>query len=213
MRKPQLFGADYSVYVRIARLALHEKGIPYDLVPIDIFASEGVPRTYLERQPFGKIPAFEHEDFRLYETSAITRYVDEAFDGPALQPDAPMSRARVNQLISIADGYLYPQLVWGMYVELVSKAARGEAADTNRVAAAQARAPLYLEVLSRFLAENRWFGSDDGPMLADLYVAPMIEYFLMVPEGRKMFSRHQNLVSWWDHIGERESMELTRPKN
>ena len=41
MGRPVLYGADYSVYVRIARLALYEKGVGYDLVPVDIFASGG----------------------------------------------------------------------------------------------------------------------------------------------------------------------------
>ncbi len=67
MTRPRLFGADYSVYVRIARLALTEKGVDYELVPVDIFAAGGPPAGYLERQPFGKIPAFEHGDFRLFE--------------------------------------------------------------------------------------------------------------------------------------------------
>jgi|SRR5271157_563417 len=61
--KPRLFGADYSVYVRIARLSLVEKGVEYELVPIDIFADEGPPRSYLMRHPFGRIPAFEHQAF------------------------------------------------------------------------------------------------------------------------------------------------------
>lgn len=124
MDKPKIFGAEYSVYVRISRLCLHEKHIEYDLIPVDIFAPDGVSASYLERHPFGKIPAFEHDGFRLYETGAITRYVDEAFQGAVLQPSGLRKRARMNQIISIADGYLYPQLVWGMYVELVSKADR-----------------------------------------------------------------------------------------
>ena len=86
MTKPQLFGADYSVYVRIVRLALAEKGVGYDLVPVDVFAADGVPAWYLELHPFGRIPAFEHDGLRLFETAAITRYVDEAFAGPPLQP-------------------------------------------------------------------------------------------------------------------------------
>ncbi|TIU67935.1 MAG: glutathione S-transferase family protein, partial [Mesorhizobium sp.] len=61
MSKPILYGADYSVYVRIARLALEEKGIGYDLVPVDVFAPEGVAAWYLEHHPFGRIPAFEHD--------------------------------------------------------------------------------------------------------------------------------------------------------
>ena len=43
MGKPIVYGADYSVYVRIVRLVLAEKGIDYELVPVDVFAPEGIP--------------------------------------------------------------------------------------------------------------------------------------------------------------------------
>ena len=86
MPNPTLYGAAYSVYVRAVRMALAEKGVAYTLVPVDVFAPGGPSAEYLARQPFGKIPAFEHDGFRLYEAGAITRYVDEAFDGPPLQP-------------------------------------------------------------------------------------------------------------------------------
>ena len=43
MARPVLYGADYSVYVRIARMALAEKGVEHDLVPVDIFAPGGPP--------------------------------------------------------------------------------------------------------------------------------------------------------------------------
>ncbi len=58
---------------------------------------------YLARQPFAKVPAFEHDGFRIYETSAIMRYVDEAFDGPALQPADAKGRAIMEQAISVID--------------------------------------------------------------------------------------------------------------
>jgi glutathione S-transferase len=54
-------------------------------VEIDIFAPDGPQEDYIARHPFKRIPPFEHEGFRLYETGAITRYVDEAFPGPALR--------------------------------------------------------------------------------------------------------------------------------
>ena len=41
----ELYGADYSVYVRSARMALIEKGIAYELVPIDVFAPGGPPES------------------------------------------------------------------------------------------------------------------------------------------------------------------------
>lgn len=119
--EPILYGATYGVYVRIVRLTLLEKEVLYGLVPVDVFTLGGPPKDHLERHPFGRIPAFEHAGLTIYETSAITRYIDEAFDGPALQPVDAAYRARCNQLVSIADNYAYPNLVWGIYVELVSK--------------------------------------------------------------------------------------------
>ena len=82
----KLYGAAWSVYVRIVRLALEEKQVRYDLVEVDVFAETGVPQEHLTRHPFGRIPAFEHGDFQLYETGAIVRYIDDAF------PDANCNR-------------------------------------------------------------------------------------------------------------------------
>ena len=72
------------------------------------FVTEGMPKEQLSRQPFNKVPAFEHDGNMLYETAAIERYVDEAFDGPSLQPSGALARARMTQVIGIADCYVTP---------------------------------------------------------------------------------------------------------
>ncbi len=86
MPTPTVYGADYSVYVRTVRLTLEEKGVDYRLKTVDIFADNGPPAGYEQRHPFLKIPAVEHDGFKLFEAAAIMRYVDEIFDGPALMP-------------------------------------------------------------------------------------------------------------------------------
>lgn len=208
--KPHLFGAHYSVYVRIARLSLAEKGVEYDLVPVDIFAKEGPPPGYLDRHPFGRIPAFEHGGFCLYETGAIARYIDEAFEGPKLQPADIRERARCNQLISIADNYAYPQLVWGIYVERVSKPKRGAVTDEAKIAAAIPNAKACLKAISDLMADNPWLAGRQLT-LADLYAAAMFDYFLMAPEGKDMVQQFGNLAAWWSHIAARQSMRKTSP--
>ena len=136
-----LYGATYSVYTRIARLALEEKGVPYNLEEVDIFADDGPPADYLQRQPFHKIPVLDHEGFALYETTAITRYVDEVFAGPALTPADPQARARMNQIVSILDSYGYRALVWDLFVERLRKPQEGAASDEAKGAAASVRRP------------------------------------------------------------------------
>ena len=106
----ELHGYQYSVYSWIARFALHEKGVAYNWVEVNPFA-ENVPASYLAAHPFRRVPALVHGAFTVYETSAITRYVDEGFEGPKLQRTEPKERVRCNQIMSIVDSYAYWPLV------------------------------------------------------------------------------------------------------
>lgn len=206
--RPRLYGATYSVYVRIVRLALAEKGVDYELVPVDVFATGGPPSAHVGRHPFGRIPAFEHGDFALYETGAIARYVDEAFPGPRLQPADLFERARCNQLISLADAYAYRCLVWDIYVERVERPAEGASPDEAKIAAALPMARTCLAAISELMGEHPWVA---GPelSLADLYLAPMIDYFVRAPEGEAMMREHSRLAAWWERIVARPSMAAT----
>ncbi|MPT24650.1 MAG: glutathione S-transferase family protein [Starkeya sp.] len=201
---PRVFGTADSVYVRIVRLTLIEKGVDHDLVPVDPFAPEGLPPAYRARHPFGRIPAFEHDGFRLFEAGAITRYVDEAFDGPALLPSEVRARARANQIISLADSYAYRPMVWGVYVERAEKPAQGEPTDEARLAAALAEADVCLTSLAALM---------DGPFLAgprlslvDLHLAPMVFYFQQAPEGAARLAAHPGLEEWWARMSARPSL-------
>ena len=206
----RLFGADYSVYVRICRLVLEEKQVGYDLVPVDIFTESGPPDWYADIHPFGKIPAFEHGDLRLFETGAITRYVDEAFDGPPLQPDDPARRARLNQILSILDNYAYPVLVWGLYVEQVSKPRRGIPADEERVAEALPLARTCLRALEELKRSGPWLLGD--PLtLADLHAAPMFACFVQAAASEALMEDCPSITGWWQRIQARDSMAKTRP--
>ena len=210
MTKPTLYGAAYSVYVRSARLALAEKGIDYDLVEVDVFAPGGPPAGHLARHPFGKIPAFEHDGFRLYEAGAITRYVDEVFEGPPLQPGGARERARMNQVIGVLDGYVYRTLVWDIFVERVRAPANGRAPDEEKIAAALPRAETCLAALEDIAGGGLWLA---GPALslADLHAAPMLAYFSEAAEGAALLDRHPKLRAWLREMEARPSFVATAP--
>ena len=201
MARPTLYGADYSVYVRIARMALQEKGVDYELVPLDIFAAEGIPAWYLELHPFGRIPAFEHDGFRLFETGAIARYVDEAFDGPDLQPVDARGRARMGQIIGTLDAYGYRAMVWDVAVERLEKTPPDEAL----IASGLSQAETVLKVLTSLKAKGGPWLLGEQLTLADLHAAPIIAYFLKVAEGQKLFARFHDLQDWWGRIARRAS--------
>jgi glutathione S-transferase len=204
MSDPILFGAAYSVYVRSVRLALEEKGVRYRLEEVDVFAPGGPPPAYRERHPFGRIPAFEHDGFRLYESGAIARYVDEAFAGPALQPREPKARARMNQVIGILDNYAYRTMVWDIFVERVRVPARGQRPDEQKIAAALPLAEQCLAAIAALVEGPYLVGP--SPTLADFHAAPMFAYFRIAPEGSAMLLRHAGIRAWWDRIAARPSV-------
>ncbi len=211
---PIVYGAAYSVYVRAVRLALAEKSVPYRLVEVDVFAPGGPPADHRQRHPFGRIPAFEHEGFRLYESGAITRYVDEAFGGVALQPRAPRPRARMNQIISVLDSYAYRVLVWDIFVERVRAPAQGRQPDEARIAAALPQAERCLDALAELASGERagnapWLAGA-SPTLADLHAAPIFAYFRLAPEGAALLERRPALARWWEAMAARPSMAATR---
>jgi glutathione S-transferase len=202
--KPIVYGADYSVYVRIVRFVLAEKGIDYELVPVDVFATEGIPAWYFEHHPFGRIPAFEDDGFRLFETSAIARYVDEAFDGPALQPKDPRARATMNQIIGMLDAYGYRSMVWDVAVERLEKEAPDEALITGGLS----QASTVLQALSSLKATGPWLLGDQLT-LADLHAAPIIGYFVKVADGQKLLAEFPEIQAWWTRIAARASFART----
>lgn len=206
MPKPILYGADYSVYVRIVRMALIEKGVDHDLVPVDVFAAEGPPEWYGAFHPFGRIPAFAHGDLHLYETTAITRYVDEAFDGPSLQPAQAMARARMNQIIAMLDAYAYRPMVWDVAVERLEKSAPDEAL----IASALEHADKALQALVALTASGPWLLGDQLT-LADLHACPILGYFAKAPEGRAMLARHPAIETWWNRLADRQSYRTSAP--
>ena len=59
MSEVVIYGVPGSPYVRMPILACEEKGAPYRLVPLG--PGDTKSAEHLARQPFGRIPAIEHE--------------------------------------------------------------------------------------------------------------------------------------------------------
>jgi len=204
-----LHGYRYSVYVRIARLALAEKGVAYDRVEVNPFAPD-VPAAYLALHPFGRVPTLVHDDFALYETGAITRYVDRTFAGPALQPDQPRALGRMDQIIGVVDSYGYWPLVRQVFSHRVFRPAIGQPADEAEVGRGLAGAAKVLAALEVLAAPDAFLV---GPALslADLHLGAMLAYFAAAPEGAALLRDHPRLAAWWVRLSRRPSFAATNP--
>jgi len=205
MAQVTLYGSSISTYVRTARIALAEKGVGYDLKDVWVDSPE-----IKQRHPFQKIPVLRHGDFELYETFAVTRYIDEAFPGPALQPSDAKARARMTQWISVHNSYCYPTLIGGIVLERVAPKLLNRPSDEAKIKATLPDAQQRLDVLEKALGTTPYLAGIE-PTLADYFLYPVMFYVSVVPEGNALLESRPGLRRWMAAIGDRKSVKDTTP--
>lgn len=210
MATPVIYGPALSTYARTVRLVLEEKAVAYELVEIDLLKGEHKSPAHLARHPFGKVPTLEHDGFTLYETSAITRYLDAAFPEVALTPTDPRQIGRMQQAIAVIDAYAYKALITDIVVPRVVVPMTGGTPDERAIEAALPMAGQSLEALDAMLAGAPYLSGGELS-LADLHLAPILAYFGATPEGERLLGACPNLQRWWGGIATRESMARTQP--
>jgi glutathione S-transferase len=210
MGTPIIYGTPFSTYVRTVRMCLAEKPAAYELVDVAVLAGEHKQPAHLARHPFGTVPAFEHDGFPIYETSAIIRYVDQVFPGRTLTPADPRERARMNMVISIVDYHAYPSMIGKIAINRIFTSLAGGVCDEQAVADAVPKAALCCSEFQRLMGDGPFLAGAE-PSLADFYVVPVLHYLDMTPE-KKVISNHPRLARWWGRINERESVRRTVPQ-
>jgi len=207
-----LYGAPQSSYVWSARMACVEKGVPYRLDDERYRGLGGLTSPeHLALHPFGKMPAMRHGDLVLYETAAICRYIDAAFDGPPLQPTDPAAIGRMEQWIGVFNVYVYDDLVRRCVLQYAFPS--GPDGAPNRAVIDRARANMErdLGVLDAAYADGDFLAGGDSPTIADLLAAPILTYFARTPEGEALMAGAANVSRALAALQARPSFAETTP--
>lgn len=171
----KLYGFAVSNYYNMVKLALMEKGVPFEEVP---FYAGQTPET-LAVSPRGKVPVLGVEQGFINETSVILDYIEQTQQGPALLPADPFQRAQVLALCREIE----------LYIELPARACFAEAFFGMTVPEAikeKSRAELLLGVGT--LGRHGKFApyvAGESFTIADLYF--MYSLNLAVGVGEKLF--------------------------
>jgi glutathione S-transferase len=195
----RIHGLSPSTFTRTVRLACHEKGIDYELVPM-------FPGQMGALNPFQKIPAITHGDLTLYESTAILRYFDRTFPGPKLWPQDSRQAALCDQFVSaVCDS-------------LVNSALRYLANHFGFLPVPQEMADKYLAkakevvpVFDRRLGESRYLVGD-SLTAADLFLAPIVFNFPAVPGLKEIGEASPHIDRWMREMSARPSMQATLPE-
>ena len=206
MQDVVVHGVPGSPYLRIVLLVLEEKKLPYRLrrmAPTDMRSAE-----HLALHPFGRIPIVEHGEFVVYETQAIARYFDALVPEPPLTPAALRDTARMNQFMGIADCYVFPSISAGVVFNRLIAPRFGRPCDEPVVQAALPKARVCIEVLDALLGSSAYFVGS-SLTLADLQLAPHLDFFTEVPEGAALL-KGTRLLDWLERMRALRSMRVTR---
>jgi glutathione S-transferase len=207
MAEPIVYGFPRSTYVNIVRLVLTHKDVPFRFV--DLEGVMGKPE-HLQLHPFNRVPVFEHDGFRVYETIAIITYIDDAFGGPRLTPDASPDRARMMQWIGAVGSYYYYWFVYHLGHERIVFPELGIEPDEKVVAVARHHAAVALDVLQRELANEHGFLLGSRLTLADFAMLPMITSLSQHRDGQDLLAAHPEVLQWQQRMEQLPNVQRFR---
>ncbi len=200
-----IVGPTFSNFVRSVMLCCEEKGIAYSAgmeIGGQPLAFKG--EEHFKLNPYGKVPVLLHGDRVLFETAVICRYLDAAFDGPALQPEDPWARALVDQSAAEIALYIDKALMRDLILEFAFP--RGENGSV-RMDAVDAALPAARQALARAerLLGDKAFIAAGQYTLADALLIPMLDYVAGLPFGAELLPVGAPLTAYLDAMRARES--------
>ncbi|WP_373538429.1 glutathione S-transferase family protein [Chamaesiphon sp.] len=192
MSKLIVYGLTASTYVRTVRLLLEEIGVEYTIESVNIFNGENQTAEYLAKHPFGKVPTLDVDGELLYETAAITQYLDTVLANHKYSPAEPLLLARMRQIMGIIDGYFYAPAIGTIVIQRLT----GKI-DEAKLNAAIAPAKKALEAIESLVTTNPYLlGSDIT--IADFYLIPLCVYLSTTPEFAPLTAQTPKLLAWWE---------------
>lgn len=171
----RIYGAQLSPFVRKVRVCLQEKGIEYDLDPVNPF---GPPQWFREISPLGKIPVLRDEDVgtegaegTIPDSSAICFYLERKFPQPSLYPEDAFACARALWYEEYADTELAAHIGPGVFQPMVLRRFIGKDADEARARETiEQKLPPALDYLEKEIGDREFLVADRFS-IADIAVA------------------------------------------
>jgi glutathione S-transferase/RNA polymerase-associated protein len=198
-----IYDHPFSPYGQKVKIALREKGLAFEARLPQGLGAGGAAGEFVAASPRAEVPALIDGEVRVFDSTVILEYLEDAYPQPPLLPAAPAERARVRMLEEVMDTH-FEAINWGLSEVRAFRRATGEAAAAIEArAAAQTRG--FFAWLERQLEGRDWFnGAAFG--WGDLAVIPYLNgsrgHGHKPPEGSR-------LADWFARANERPSVIAT----
>ncbi len=185
------------------KIALAEKGLPWEGVWIKLAKREQKSPEHLTRNPYGKIPVIEDDGKILFESCIINEYLDEKYPNPPLMPKDPLLRARGRILVDYFLNYLHDPY-WALRGEIMMKKNEAER-DQKIITAMRTELLQRLQYLETELADKAYMLGEFSLVDIDMFPRfPRMESFGVIPSPSL-----PRLSEWYERMKQRPSVRAT----
>jgi glutathione S-transferase len=231
----ELYYSWYSICSEKVLVALFEKGLRFTGHHIDLFEFAQTDPAYQAINPNGTVPTLVDDGHRIFESTIINEYLDEADPEPELSPTDPRSRAEMRYWVQRFQDLVFPAAGILSQVHFIAdrlkqrwtqselealiqrKIGRDRIArqlravrqgfSADELAGAEERIATVLDAADETLADGRsWLAGDFS--LADVAAAPNIYRFTII-DRNDLLEKRPRLREWSLRLLARPSVEET----
>jgi len=185
---------------RRVRIALAEKGLPFELVAERPW--ERRPE-FLALDPAGEVPVLVADDGTVVVGGAITEYLDEIQPHPPLLPGGPAGRAEVRRLAAWFDHKFEREVTDNLVGEkVIKRLSRQGYPQAMAIRAGLANIHYHLDYIAYLTDHRKWLAGDQFS-LADIAAAAQLsslDYIEAVP-----WEEHAEAKDWYARVKSRPS--------
>lgn len=166
-----LYDHPLSPYAQKVKISLREKGLAFETPMPGGLGAGGAQGAFVEASPRAEVPALVDGDVRIFDSTIILEYLDDAYPEPAMRPKSAAERARVRMLEEVMDTH-FEAINWG--ISEIRWFGRAKGADAERLeAAARSQTEGFFAWLEKQLGEREWFNGETFGW-GDLSVVPYV---------------------------------------
>lgn len=199
----KVHGSPFSTATMRVLACLYEKEIDFEFIPIDMSKGEHKQEPFISRNPFGQVPAFEDGDLKLFESRAITKYIDLQYGEKGTQlfyPDA--KKQAISFLWAEVEAHHFDPASSKLIFELTFKPMFGMTTDQSVVEENEAKLVKVLDVYEENLSKSKYLAGECFT-LADLHHLPNLHYLTKIPSAKKLFDSRPHVNAWISDITSR----------
>jgi len=153
----RLYSGPLSLFTAKVRIALHEKGLPYEKISVPWSLEHRYEPHHpdvVALNPKAQVPVLVDEDVVVYDSTLIFEYLEEQYPDPPLYPPSVPERVRCRRLEAAADEILFPP-IWSL-IDPGFYPARAGSRDHERIGAAHAALADQYALLEKELMGRVW---------------------------------------------------------